>query len=77
MTYFLSGQRLVDCGSTWLDEIKAAGELPVIGRVVELLSQSEFMRGETWPTILSTIDKSGMRSQWSRAWLPASRARVP
>ena len=61
--------RLVDCGTAWPDEIRAAGEPPVIGRVVELVSQSEFMAGESWPTTLATIDGSGMRSQWTRAWL--------
>lgn len=61
--------RLVDCGPEWMKEIEAAGEPPVIARVVELLSQAEFLDGETWPTTLKVIHDSSMRSQWTRAWL--------
>jgi hypothetical protein len=61
--------RLIDCGDAWPNEIKAAGEPPVIGRVVELLSQSEFESGDAWAYKLDKIAKSDMRSQWARAWL--------
>lgn len=55
----------------WLKEIRACGEPPAVARVVELLSQSEFGRGDIWTTTLHTIDGSSMRSQWTRAWLLA------
>lgn len=61
--------RLVDCGSAWIDEIEAAGEPPMIARVVELLSQAELLEGKTWAASLNRVHDSPMRSQWTRAWL--------
>jgi hypothetical protein len=62
---------LVDCGSAWLEEIRACGEPPTVARVVELLSQWEFERGSDWASILQEVDASQMRSQWTRSWLLA------
>jgi hypothetical protein len=62
---------LVDCGSAWLQEIRACGELPAVARVVELLSQWEFEHGSDWARILLEVDASQMRSQWTRSWLLA------
>ena len=60
---------LADCGSKWLDEIKACGEPPAVARVVELASQWEFANGENWLEYLSQTERSDIRSQWQRAWL--------
>lgn len=53
----------------WLAEIREAGEPPVLGRVVELLSQSVFMADDGWEAHLALIEGAGMRPQWTRAWL--------
>ena len=39
---------LADCGPRWIEEIKACGEPPAVARVVELVSQWEYARGEGW-----------------------------
>ena len=61
--------RLVDRRDAWTEEIRLAGEPPVIGRVVELLSQADFAADRGWEATLGKLEKSGMRSQWTRAWL--------
>lgn len=60
---------LVERGDQWLDEIRACGEPPAVGRVVELLSQWEFREGKNWATSLDRTATAKMRSQWTRAWL--------
>jgi hypothetical protein len=39
---------LIDRDAGWLDEIKAVGEPPVLGRVIELLSQATLTQGDDW-----------------------------
>lgn len=39
---------LGDCGTQWMDEIKACGEPPAVARVVELVSQWEYAQGRDW-----------------------------
>jgi len=53
----------------WVGELAAAGEPPVIGRIVELVSQSEFADGDRWSAMLREAEASSLRSQWVRAWL--------
>lgn len=60
---------LADRGSQWMEEIKACGEPPAVARVVELLSQWEYARGEDWLAYLAQAEGSDFRSQWLRAWL--------
>jgi len=62
---------LMDRESAWLDEIRAVGEPPVLGRVVELLSQATLTQQDDWEQRLSAVESSGMRPQWTRAWLIA------
>ena len=62
---------LIDCGDNWLIALSEAGEPPAIGRVIELLSQYEFIHGEAWESTLARIKHSGLRPQWTRAWLLA------
>lgn len=62
---------LVDRGADWLEEIRSCGEPPTVARAVELLSQAEISQDKTWSSILKRIERSGMRSQWTRAWLLA------
>ena len=60
---------LISREDEWLSEIRAAGEQPVLGRVVELLSQSVFIADLNWESHLARIESANMRPQWARAWL--------
>ena len=53
----------------WHEEIKAAGEIPMLARPVELLSQQHFHNEEDWKDQLVAIESAFVRSQWTRAWL--------
>ncbi len=53
----------------WINELIDAGEPPVLGRVVELLSQMRFSEDMEWLSQLKRIETSLLRSQWLRAWL--------
>lgn len=68
---------LADKSDQWIEEIKTCGEPPAVARVVELVSQWEYIKGENWASSLAlTVDRS-LRSQWQRAWLvgPLSNAK--
>lgn len=57
-------------GQQWLDVIRQVGEPPVLGRVVELLSQAELKEGQVWHAHLAQLEAVGdVRSQWLRAWM--------
>lgn len=60
---------LIGREEAWLDEVRTAGEPPVLGRAVELLSQEAFSAGEGWAEQLGVIERSPLRPQWARAWL--------
>ncbi|HWW04169.1 hypothetical protein [Collimonas sp.] len=63
-------QLLVSQGELWLDVIRQVGEPPVLGRVVELLSQSELKEGTDWQKHLERLEgATDIRSQWLRAWM--------
>ncbi|QOJ31434.1 MAG: hypothetical protein HRU81_04585 [Gammaproteobacteria bacterium] len=60
---------LTDRNDDWLEEIRSCGEPPAVSRVVELLAQWEYSRGQGWGAHLARVAGSQMRSQWTRAWL--------
>ena len=63
-------QLLISQGDDWISTIQQAGEPPVLGRTVELLSQSELIHGEDWAKHLARIESANdLRSQWLRAWM--------
>jgi hypothetical protein len=62
---------LIDRDDAWVDEIRSVGEPPVLGRVVELFSQAKLTQAGEWERNLATLETSGMRPQWTRAWLIA------
>lgn len=63
-------QYLVRADDAWPDVIREVGEPPALGRVVELLSQTELAYGENWAKYLATLETNrGLRSQWLRAWM--------
>lgn len=61
--------QLLGTDAGWISELASAGEPPVIGRVVELVSQSEFGSGDRWSDMLRQAEASTVRPQWVRAWL--------
>lgn len=63
-------QHLVRADDAWPNVIREAGEPPALGRVVELLSQTELVHSESWAEHLATLEANqGLRSQWLRAWM--------
>ena len=62
---------LMDRDDDWLEEIRAIGEPPVLGRTVELLSQVKFKEDRTWKKNLEILESAEIRPQWLRAWLIA------
>jgi hypothetical protein len=62
-------QLLISTDKEWRAEIRTAGEPPVLGRVVELLSQLVFTKEDDWESHLNETETAGMRPQWTRAWL--------
>lgn len=63
-------QLLVSKNEQWIDVIREVGEPPVLGRVVELLSQAELNDGEDWKKRLDQLEATtDVRSQWLRAWI--------
>jgi hypothetical protein len=60
---------LIAAENGWHAEISAVGEPPILGRVVELLSQNKLAEIENWESNLSVLENGTMRPQWKRAWL--------
>ncbi|MCP1535692.1 hypothetical protein [Methylorubrum extorquens] len=65
-------QLLVGAGKRWLDELRAAGEPPAIGRSVDLRAQLMFISdSDAWTQALVVLADPSLRSQWRRVWLLA------
>ncbi|MEG8053144.1 hypothetical protein QP185_07605 [Sphingomonas aerolata] len=65
-------QALIGAGPRWLDELRSAGEPPVIGRSVELRAQAMFVADpQGWRDALAPLSDPALRSQWRRTWLLA------
>ncbi|MCA3061093.1 MAG: hypothetical protein ING69_02580 [Rhodocyclaceae bacterium] len=63
-------QLLVSKHAQWIDMVRQIGEPPVLGRVIELLSQAELTYGEEWKTYLDQLEATtNIRTQWLRAWM--------
>jgi hypothetical protein len=60
---------LIGAGTDWIAALRGVGEPPVLGRVVELLSQYVFPTQAEWAAALAAIEASDLRPQWRRAWL--------
>lgn len=60
---------LIEEDEAWPETLRAVGEPPVLGRVVELLSQLYFREPPAWREHLERLEPLGLRSQWTRAWL--------
>lgn len=65
-------QVLIGAGARWLDELRAAGEPPVVGRSVDLRAQAMFVSDpDGWRAALTALSDPSLRSQWRRVWLLA------
>lgn len=63
-------QYLVRADDAWPEVIREVGEPPALGRVVELLSQTELVHGDHWAKYLAALEgNQRLRSQWLRAWM--------
>jgi hypothetical protein len=62
---------LLDREGEWIAEIQAVGEPPVLGRVVELLSQARLIDIAGWEADLVRLEAATTRPQWIRSWLLA------
>ena len=60
---------LLGLETEWLNGVLRTGEAPLLGRIVELLSQFHIEQGLPWSQILETIEQADARRQWERAWL--------
>lgn len=65
---------LIDQGDDWPDALIAAGEPPLLARIVGLLSQHAYEEGQGWRTTFRDLEGRPLRPQWRRSWLlgPAS-----
>ncbi|HWO85850.1 MAG TPA: hypothetical protein VNN75_05105, partial [Stellaceae bacterium] len=60
---------LIDRGDEWPEALSAAGEPPLLARIVTLHSQYVFEGGGTWSAGLDALAALPLRPQWRRAWL--------
>lgn len=62
---------LIEMGEDWPTALSAAGEAPLLGRVVGLLSQSSLIAPGRWTEGYRSIEAENLRPQWRREWLTA------
>lgn len=62
---------LIELCDTWPTALSAAGEPPLLGRVVGLLAQDAITEPGRWTAGLAQLRISSLRAQWTREWLTA------
>jgi|TARA_R100000322_G_scaffold169672_2_gene142494 hypothetical protein len=62
---------LIDLGDKWPSALVAAGEPPLLGRVVGLLAQDALAETGRWTAGYAELESSSLRAQWRREWLTA------
>lgn len=62
---------LIDLGDNWPTALSAAGEPPLLGRVVGLLAQDALTETGRWTAGYAKLQSSSLRAQWRREWLTA------
>ncbi|MCW2319155.1 hypothetical protein M2322_004724 [Rhodoblastus acidophilus] len=62
---------LVDLGDQWPSALAAAGEPPLLGRVVGLLAQDALTETGRWTAGYAMLENPALRAQWRREWLTA------
>jgi hypothetical protein len=62
---------LIELGDNWPTALSAAGEPPLLGRVVGLLAQDALTETGRWMAGYAKLEGSSLRAQWRREWLTA------
>jgi hypothetical protein len=62
---------LIDLGSKWTKALEAAGEPPLLGRVVGLMAQEALTNNGRWSAEYCSLASKRLRRQWQREWLTA------
>ncbi|KRR11427.1 hypothetical protein CQ12_40330 [Bradyrhizobium jicamae] len=62
---------LIELGDKWPSALAAAGEPPLLGRVVGLLAQDALTEKGRWTAGYLKLESSALRAQWRREWLTA------
>lgn len=62
---------LIDLGSEWTEALEAAGEAPLLGRVVGLMAQEALSNNGRWSEGYHSLASKNLRRQWQREWLTA------
>lgn len=62
---------LIELGDKWPSALAAAGEPPLLGRVVGLLAQDALTEMGRWTAGYAKLESIALRSQWRREWLTA------
>ncbi|MGE0524900.1 MAG: AAA family ATPase [Variibacter sp.] len=62
---------LIELGDKWPSALAAAGEPPLLGRVVGLLAQDALTETGRWSAGLAQLESASLRAQWRREWLTA------
>jgi hypothetical protein len=62
---------LIELGDDWTNALIAAGEPPLLGRVVGLMAQESLMTNGRWSAGYNSLASKNLRRQWQREWLTA------
>jgi hypothetical protein len=62
---------LIDLGDDWAKALEAAGEPPLLGRVVGLMAQEALTDNGRWSAGYRSLASKNLRRQWQREWLTA------
>ena len=62
---------LIELGPEWHRALIAAGEPPLLGRVIGLLAQSRLPTPGEWTAGYKALEAQPLRPQWRREWLTA------
>ena len=62
---------LIDLGDEWTNALEAAGEPPLLGRVVGLMAQEALTDNGRWSAGYRSLASKNLRRQWQREWLTA------
>src|SRR5262249_39798522 len=63
---------LIDLGDDWTKVLEAAGEPPLLGRVVGLMAQEAITDNGRWSAGYLSLASKNLRRQWQREWLTAT-----
>jgi hypothetical protein len=62
---------LIELGDNWTSALVAAGEPPLLGRVVGLMAQGALADKGRWEEGYRSLATNNLRRQWQREWLTA------